>query len=454
MRHALLAAACAVLVAGCGNGLSKLDKPGDLAAIKARGQIVIVMRNAPTVSYIDRDGNLTGPEHDLAEAFAKHIGVKPHFVEVDSIRAMLQAIAKGEADLAAGSITRTPAREKRFSFGPEYARVWQEVVCNTDNKPRAVADLPKVKKLMVAANTSYAARLEHLKRKHPDMKLHWQESRADNTEQLLAAVAARDIGCTIADSNIVAINRRYHPKLLVMFKIGPAQHLAWPMPKGSRTLRHAAIKWLAGYKKSGKLKALKQRYYGFIPEWDYVNINTLVQRTKNVYPHYAWMFAKAARKYDFDKWLLAAEAYQESHWNPKATSPTGVQGMMMLTLPTALAMGVKNRLDPEQSIMAGARYLRKMEQKLPDDIQPPDRYYFALAAYNIGYAHLRDAMTLAKQLGRDPERWASLSKTLPLLMQRRYYQHLKHGYARGIEAVRYVQRIRDYSDVIRRVATR
>lgn len=443
-----------VLLAGCGGGLSTLDHPGRLAAIKARGELVILTRNAPTVSYFDRDDQLTGPEHDLAAAFAKHLGVKPHFVELDSVQAMLDALAKGEADLAAGSITRTRAREKHFDFGPEYARVWQEVVCNNDNTPRNLADLAEVKKLVVAAGTSYVARLAILKREHPKLGLHWSTTSDYSTGQLFAKVAEHRIDCTIADSNVVAINRRYHPKLLVMFKISPAQHLAWPLPQGATKLRHAASQWFGEYKKSGKFKALQQRYYGFIRKWDYVDTNTLVRRTKKVFPKYDALFTDAAKKYDFDKWLLAAQAYQESHWNPQATSNTGVQGMMMLTLPTARALGVTNRLNPEQSVMGGAQYLRKMEQKLPASIKAPDRYYFALAAYNIGYAHLRDAMTLAQRLGNDPLTWAGLRKTLPLLTQKRYYQHLKRGYARGIETVRYIQRIRDYSDVIRRIATR
>src|SRR5690606_32619903 len=160
----------------------------------------------------------------------------------------------------------------------------------------------------------------------------------------------------------------------------------------------------------------KAQYYGYLGKWDYVDKKSLVDRINSVYPKYKALFAEAAKTYDFDQWLLAAQSYQESHWNPEATSYTGVRGIMMLTMNTAQAMGVDDRLDPEQSIMAGAAYLRKLEQKLPPEVVAPDRYYFALAAYNIGYYHLRDAMTLAKRQRLNPYRWRDLQKTLPQLM--------------------------------------
>lgn len=147
--------------------------------------------------------------------------------------------------------------------------------------------------------------------------------------------------------------------------------------------------------------------------------------------------------------MLAAQAYEESHWDPDATGPGGARGIMMLTLPTARAVHASSRLSPEQSIMGGAKYMRHIEQELPAAVKPPDRHYLALAAYNIGYDHLEDAMQLAKRLGGDPYLWNDVEKTLPLLTEPRYYDTLKHGYAPGIRAVQYVHRIRGDADIIR-----
>src|SRR5690606_35712922 len=127
---------------------------------------------------------------------------------------------------------------------------------------------------------------------HPDYGLKWQEAQEVGTEELLTQVASGDIDCTLADSNIVAINRRYYPSLLVMFKVGEAQHLAWPMPKGSDKLRAAAFKWFEGFRQSGKLAAIKAQYYGYLGKWDYVDKKSLVDRINSVYPKYKALFAE------------------------------------------------------------------------------------------------------------------------------------------------------------------
>lgn len=448
----LFTAAALSFAAGCDRQPPKtpLDGAGQLAAIQKRGKLVIATRNAPTVWYLDRNGEPAGPEHDLAADFAASLQVKPEFRKFDSVASMLDAVRAGRVDLAAGGLTRTRAREAQVNFGPAYESVSQQVVCNADSgKPRKVADLVEVDNLSVVADSSYVQTLAALRDDHPG--LHWNVANDLGTEQLLRKVWDGEIDCTIADSNIVKLNRRYYPDLLMMFNLTQPQKLAWPMPKGSEKLADAASKWLAAYKRSGKLDRVMERYYGFIAKFDYLDKARLRKRLDTRYDKYDDLFADAAEKTPFTQTLLAAQAYQESHWNPHAKSPTGVRGIMMLTLPTAKAMGVTDRLDPEQSIDGGARYLSKMAGRLDDAIPMPDRMYFALAAYNVGFAHLRDAMKLAEQQGKNPHRWADVRSVLPLLAQKRYYKKLPYGYARGTEPVRYVRRIRDYADVIGRV---
>jgi membrane-bound lytic murein transglycosylase MltF len=165
---------------------------------------------------------------------------------------------------------------------------------------------------------------------------------------------------------------------------------------------------------------------------------------KTRFPRYRTYFKAAAEVHGIPWKLLAAQAYQESHWDWKATSPTGVRGIMMLTKRTAAELGVNNRLDPVQSIHGGARYLAQIEKRLPREIHWSDRTFFALAAYNVGMGHLYDARTLAGRCGLDPNRWRDLESVLPLLSVKQYYKTLSYGYARGQEPVRYVERIRLY----------
>jgi membrane-bound lytic murein transglycosylase F len=149
--------------------------------------------------------------------------------------------------------------------------------------------------------------------------------------------------------------------------------------------------------------------------------------------------------------LLAALSYQESQWDPLATSYTNVRGMMMLTGDTADRMKVSNRLDARESILAGAKYLQLLKDQMPDRIPEPDRTWLALAAYNQGFSHLEDARILTKRAGLNPDSWTDVKKWMPLLNRPKYYKTLKHGYARGGEAVILVESIRSYYDMLKRL---
>jgi membrane-bound lytic murein transglycosylase F len=146
--------------------------------------------------------------------------------------------------------------------------------------------------------------------------------------------------------------------------------------------------------------------------------------------------------------LLAAIGYQESHWDPAAISPTGVRGLMMLTRNTASVLGVEDRIDPAQSIPGGAKYLEQLKARLPSSIKEPDRTWFALASYNVGYGHVQDARAITEQMGKEPDLWAHVKDNLPLLAQHSWYSNTRHGYARGWEPVMYVENIRNYYDIL------
>ena len=125
----------------------------------------------------------------------------------------------------------------------------------------------------------------------------------------------------------------------------------------------------------------------------------------------------------------------------------------MLTLPTAKELGVTNRLDPHQSIEGGAKYLRQLLDRVPESIPEKNRLPFAIAAYNVGMGHIYDARTLAKRQGKDPDSWNEIKSILPKLSQKKYYKTLKYGYARGMEPVRYVNRIYNYREILEKKLT-
>ena len=241
----------------------------------------------------------------------------------------------------------------------------------------------------------------------------------------------------------------YFPNVRVGFDLGDSRNLGWAVAPGEDTsLLEQVDGFLRRSQDNGSLQRLKERYYGHVDVLGYVGAYTFAQHLQQRLPRYEKHFRKAAQEHDLDWRMLAAVGYQESLWQPGATSKTGVRGLMMLTLRTAQAMGVSDRLNPQQSIQGGAKYLVHVKEQLPDSIQEPDRTWFALASYNIGGGHLEDARKLTEAEGLDPNKWLDVQKILPRLSQKQWYSKTRYGYARGGEPVHFVRNIRRYYDIL------
>lgn len=439
----------ALSACGWGDGGNGSNGAGStLDAIREAGELRVITRNSPTTYYYGRRRE-KGPEYDLARRFADELGVDLRLVVIDDIGEILDALAAGKGHIAAAGLTVTEERRRRFDFGPAYQEVRQEVVCRRGGAiPDDWEDLPDVE-LLVMEETSYISRLREIKQYVHD--LEWQEAGALSTEQILERVWRGRVDCTVADSNIVALNQRYYPELKVAFPITDEQDLAWALPQGSDSLQAELKEWFAGLKEKGDLAVIRERYYGHFQIFDYVEIAVFQRRIKERLPRYKDLFQAVAGDYPAFSWeLIAAQAYQESHWRPLARSPTGVRGMMMLTRTTARSLGIHNRLNVRNSVRGGAEYLAQMWERLPLSVEEPDRTWIALAAYNVGMGHIWDARRLAEREGLDPDSWNTLKRMLPRLSQPQYYKTLPYGYARGNEPVKYVMRIRQYYQVLER----
>ncbi len=423
-----------------------LDREFGVKDLQESGELIVITRESPTTLYKDGD-DPAGPEYDYLKSYAEYLGVELRFVFLENEGQVLEAISRGEGHIAAAGITfYPPLAEQGVVFGPGYQDVDIQVVCrrNHGKLPRNLEGLDEVE-LVVVADSSNEARLFQLQEEYSD--LTWESDEHATVDDLLQMVWQKEIGCTVANSSEVNIKRRIYPELQVAFTIEEKQSLAWPLSPQWKTLSSSIDDWLEAIESNGTLLILKDEHYD-IEEFDYVDMRTYVRRIKSRLPALTPIFKRAAEKHAVPWTLLTAQAYQESHWNRRAKSPTGVRGIMMLTLPTAKEMGVKSRLDAEQSIMGGAKYLSRLEKRIPEGVEGQDRWWYALAAYNVGMGHVHDARKLARKLDLSPDRWLDLKGVLPLLSQKKYYKSLKYGYARGAEPVVYVGQVRKYQNIL------
>lgn len=418
-----------------------------LEQIKRDGELIVVTRKSPTTYYEGIDGP-AGLEYEMAKMFADEMGVKLKLLVPETLNDILNEISNNTAHIAAAGLTATTDLKKIFNFSPSYQEITEKLVYNRGNKrPKNLSHIVGGR-LEVIANSSHAESLKHLGSIIPG--LNWKENNKVKSEELLRMVSDNIIEYTIADSNILSLKQRYHVNLRAAFDVGDARPLAWILPKTDDDSLFFAVKnFINKIKENGELNRIIERTYGHVDDFDYAGTMIYRRHIETRLPTYQQFFEKAAKEQNVDWRLIAAMGYQESHWDPDSISPTGVRGIMMLTLKTAKDLNVKNRLDPESSISGGARYFQQTRERLEESVKEPDRTWMAMAAYNVGFYHLQDARKIARKLNKNPDQWVNVKQTLPLLAKRKWYKNTNYGYARGWEPVRYVENIRNYYDILK-----
>ncbi|WP_068828037.1 membrane-bound lytic murein transglycosylase MltF [Pseudomonas sp. BMS12] len=442
----LLSTAILLLLAGC-DASPEAAQPSTLERIQKEGALRVITRNSPTTYFQDRAGE-TGFEFELARRFADSLGVELKVETADSLDELFTRLNQPDGPvLAAAGLVATEGRKSQANFSRAYLEVTPQIIYrNGQRRPTRPEDLIG-RRILVLKGSSHAEQLAQLKKTLPE--LQFEESADVEVVDLLRMVDESQIDLTLVDSNELAMNQVYFPNVRVAFDLGEARSLGWAVAAGKDdSLLIEANKFLEQVQKNGSLQRLKDRYYGHVDVLGYVGAYTFAKHLQQRLPRYEKDFRKAAEKYKVDWRLLAAIGYQESLWTPDATSKTGVRGLMMLTQNTAQAMGVVNRLDPKQSIAGGAKYFALVHSGLSEKMSEPDRTWFALAAYNVGIAHLADARKLAQAEGLDPNKWLDVQKMLPRLAQKQWYSKTRYGYARGGETVHFVRNIRRYYDIL------
>lgn len=428
-----------LLISGCDD----VKQPDSLQHILDTGVLRVGTTYGLTTYYNGPSGP-EGFEYELAAGFADYLGVKLEIFPYYTVNELFPQLDNGHLDLIAAGINVTPERYANFRFGPAYQYVSQKLVFKQGNvRPRQLSDLHG--DLTIVAGSAHSESLRNFKLENETLK--WTETNDRDAEELLEMVLDGKLDYTIADSNILALMRRRYPELSIGFSLSSAQGIAWATSKRrDNALRAVLIEYFGQIYVDGTLAALEDKHFGHVRQFNYVDTRDFIRSAHQLLPQFRPLFERYSDQLDWR--LLAALSYQESHWKPNAKSFTGVRGMMMLTLNTAKDLGVTSRLDPEQSIEGGSKYLASLLARIPDRIPSPDKLWFALAAYNIGLGHLEDARILTDRQGGNPDMWVDVKKRLPQLRQKIYYKTTRYGYARGNEAVIYVANIRRYYDTL------
>ena len=428
-----------------------------LKAPRVSGELVVLTLRGPTTTQDipqagkSKDETQTGFEHDLATLFAKELGVVPKFVLLPSYQKLLAALQDGRGHIAAAALIPSTELRARFSFSQSYKLLRHQLIYSTSEpKPRSLNDAT-AKRIAVIAETPAHDLLREMTGEFPAIAIDVVPDESD-PDELLRRVDKKESDFAIVDSSAFAVSKRLHPELAVAFNIGREGRVAWAFsPTADADLQQSAALFFDKIRTNGTLPRLLDRYYGHVDRVQAVDAVAILDKIQTVLPKLRPFFHEAQTLTGIDWRILAAVGYQESHWDPLATSPTGVRGLMMLTEETADRMKVKNRLDARESIIGGAKYILLMRDTVPIRIAEPDRTWLALAAYNQGYGHLEDARILAQRLKLNADAWLDLRTAYLKLRDPEHHEQLKHGFARGDEAVQFVENVRNYTDILTRL---
>ncbi len=417
-----------------------------LERILRTGKITVLTRNNANCYYFYRDQPM-GFEYDLASAFAEYLGVRLELKIAEKWEGMIPDIQTGEADMVAAALTITAKRLQQVAFSDGYLATRQQVITNRYHPDiRTPADLAG-HTVHVRRGTSYQERLEELQASGIAVEIKLLVDVP--TEELIRQVAAGDINITVADEHIALLNRRYYPRSRIASAVSQQQPIGWAIHQQAPKLRRRINQFFKDIKANGVYADIYDRYFFDLEMFDYVDVRAYHRRLRTRLPAYQPIIEQAANLNRFDWRLIAAQVYQESHFDPAARSHAGAYGLMQLTIQTARSLGVTDILDPAQNIQAGVLHLRMLYDHF-NKVPESDRLHMALAAYNVGQGHLWDARELARRFDLDPDRWVSLEKTLPLLRYRKYYKDSRYGYCRGTEPIHYIRQINFYYDILKR----
>jgi membrane-bound lytic murein transglycosylase F len=434
----LKAAADAFLVQSAMTTHARVLKKDDLVAIRERGSIRMLTRNN-AVSYFLHRGNQQGFDYELMKMFARAHGLRLDVIVPADGADLLPWLEEGRGDVVAAQLTITEARKARFAFSEPYLHVDELLIQRAGEPPITELAALKGRTIHVRRSSSHRATLDELRRLYGPFTLVDAPEELE-TEQLIAMVARGEIPLTVADSNVAAAELTWRGGFQATLPLKRDVAIAWAVRKENTALRAELDAFAKKVYRGLEYNVLKKQYFESSKLLEAVHEDA-ARATGSLSP-YDDLIKKRAKQYGLDWRLLAAQAYQESRFDPEAKSWVGALGVFQVMPATGREMGFEDLADPDQGIHAGVRYLSRLIDQFDKKLPFKQRVRFALAAYNVGKGHVEDARRLARGQGLDPDKWfGHVEKAMLLLQQPQYAKKARHGYCRGEEPVKYVSEI-------------
>ena len=426
----------------------------DLPEILQKGKLTVLAENSST-SYFIYKGKKMGFEYEILKLFAEEMGVELEIKVVQNLDSLISMLNRGEGDLIACNYTVTRERNKVISFSTPFLQSQQVLV---QRKPQGWEKMKEAewkalmlnnpvqlakKNVQVWQNSSYYERLVHLQEEIGDT-IYFEGLQGNiGGEELIEMVSDGIIDYTITEDNVAKVNEQFFDNLYTGLELSVEQKLAFGLRKTSHLLKVKLDEWLIGFMEKSTYKYIKKKYFES-PKFSQGNRKDYTSLNGKSISQFDKAFKAAGEKSGWDWRLLASISYQESKFNPTALSFGGAYGMMQFMPNTGPHYGVYPDSPPEVQIMGGAKKLMADEKFWTDVTDDLERKKFAMASYNAGRGHIKDAQRLAKKHGLNPHIWDdNVEKMLLNLSKQEYYQDevVRHGMMRSKVTYFYIQEV-------------
>lgn len=443
-----ITAAAAAGIGGCGGAQTEAPR-------RLPDTLRVATLYSPTTYFIYRDEPM-GYDYTLAADFARAKGM---VLDLRVARSMTEAVAlldSGRVDLlACGVPVTSQMRGKVVACGPELLTT-QVLVQPKIKGEAAITDVTQLpgREVYVERGSKYEQRLRHLNDELGggiDIRSVDSDSLID--EDLMQMVSDGRIPLTVVNRDVALLNATYYPDLDVNLEVSFPQRAAWGVAPQREWLADSIDAWMATADARRDNADLLKRYFeiskGRASAVSFDFSKGYISRFDNLFRTYA-------ERIGWDWRLLAAQGWAESRFRPTARSWVGARGLMQIMPRTARGYRtpVSQLNNPETSIRVATRLLDDLDRQLkpyvPND---RERLKFVIGSYNVGIAHVLDAMRLSKKYGMNPQVWDdNVARALLMKSKPEYYNDpvVRYGYCRGSEPVGYVRQIMAFYDSAKR----
>lgn len=413
----------------------------DWEGIQKRGVLRMITCNSPFCCYIHH-GRVLGFEYELVEKFAAAHHLVLVIVVPPNCTALETWLRSGRGDLIAANFTVTKSSEhatQDLTFTQPYGGATRVAVGRLNETARNITALAG-RRLYAREGTACYQALQYLISEGAPFELAAASQELSELDKL-DRVADGRFDLTVCEDTLVLLAMEAGCAVKPLFPVSRKESWHWVVRRQNPKLAERINAFWAKEQRSAFYNQLANRYFTS-DSFAQTIVPTFIDKTETRISNYDTLFKKYGLQYGFDWLFLAAQAFQESRFNPRARSHCGAQGLMQLMPQTAREMGFRDVTVPEQGIHAGAKYLARLYQRIDGPVKQNDRLCFALASYNAGAGHLADAREITRLKGLDPNRWHGHVETgLKLLSRPEYADQVPHGYCRAAETIRYVDQI-------------